>query len=113
APNTTIDSGPTSPSGNATPAFTFSSSESGSTYECRVDGGSWSPCPSPFTTPSLADGSHTFDVRGADQAGNTDSTPASHTWTVDLTAPDTTIDSSPSSPSNDTTPTFDFTSSEP
>ena len=113
APNTTIDSGPSSPSGNATPTFVFSSSEPASTFECRVDGGSWASCTSPYTTAALADGSHTFDVRATDQAGNTDGTPAGHTWTVDVTAPDTTLDSSPPSPSNDTTPTFDFSSSEP
>src|SRR4029079_7731033 len=113
APDTTIDSSPASPSGNATPTFDFSSSEAGSTFECRLDGGSWNSCTSPHTTAALTDGSHTFDVRATDQAGNTDTTPASHTWTVDLTAPNTSIDSTPSSPSNDTTPTFDFSSSEP
>ncbi|MFL5755950.1 MAG: chitobiase/beta-hexosaminidase C-terminal domain-containing protein, partial [Chloroflexota bacterium] len=112
APNTTIDSGPANPSGNATPSFAFSSSETGSTFECRTDGGSWSPCTSPHATGSLGDGSHTFDVRAVDAAGNTDASPASDTWTVDLTAPNTTIDSSPSSPSNDTTPAFTFSSSE-
>ena len=113
APNTTIDSSPASPSGNPTPSFSFSSSESGSTFECRIDGGLWSSCTSPHTTAALADGSHTFDVRATDAAGNTDGTPASHTWTVDLTAPNTAIDSAPSSPSNDTTPTFNFSASEP
>src|SRR5207244_16086 len=108
APNTTIDSSPSDPSGNATPAFTFSSSEAGSSFECRVDGGSWSSCTSPHTTASLTDGSHTFAVRATDPAGNTDGSPATRTWTVDLTAPNTTIDSTPSGPSNDTTPTFTF-----
>ena len=106
APNTTIDSSPSDPSGNTTPSFSFSSSESGSTFECRVDGGSWSSCTSPDTiSPALSGGSHTFDVRATDAAGNTDATPASYTWTVDLTAPNTTIDSSPADPSNNTTPT--------
>ena len=114
APNTTIDSSPTDPSNNTTPSFTFSASEPGSTFECRLDGGSWSPCTTPKTvSPALGAGSHTFDVRATDQAGNTDATPASYTWTIDLTAPNTTLGSSPNDPSNNTTPSFSFSSSEP
>src|SRR6266542_3392214 len=90
APNTTVDSAPADPSNDATPTFAFSSSETGSTFECRVDGGGWSSCTSPHTTAALGEGSHTFDVRATDQAGNTDASPASYTWTVDLTAPQTT-----------------------
>ena len=57
--------------------------------------------PAPARTPispALSGGSHTFEVRATDQAGNTDATPASHTWTVDVTAPNTTIDSDPGRP---------------
>ena len=113
APNTTIGSSPNDPSNNTTPSFSFSSSEPGSTFECRLDGGSWSGCTSPDTvSPALAAGSHTFDVRATDAAGNTDGTPASYTWTVDLTAPNTTIGSTPADPSNNTTPSFTFSSNE-
>src|SRR5207244_8754043 len=109
----TIDSNPSDPSGNSTPSFTFSSSESGSTFECRVDGGTWTSCTSPETiSPALTAGSHTFQVRATDTAGNTDATAASYTWTVDLTAPNTTIDSNPSDPSGNTTPSFSFSSNE-
>src|SRR5439155_17095340 len=114
APNTTIDSSPSSPSNNTTPTFTFSSSESGSTYECRIDSGSWSTCSSPDTlSPALSEGSHTFQVRATDQSGNTDPTPASYTWAVDLTAPNTSIDTAPGDPSNDTSPSFSFSATEP
>src|SRR5439155_21835013 len=84
-----------------------------SSFECPVDGGSWSSCTSPHTTSSLAEGSHTFEVRATDPAGNTDGSPASSTLTIDLTAPDTTIDSNPSDPSGNATPAFTFSSSEP
>jgi hypothetical protein len=113
APNTTLDSGPANPSSNTTPTFTFSASEPGSSFECRIDGGGWSSCTSPHTTAALGAGSHTFDARATDPAGNTDGTPASQTWTIDLTAPNTTIDSAPPALDNDATPTFTFSSSEP
>src|SRR5205814_6523019 len=91
----------------------FSSTEAGSTFECRVDGVSWAPCASPDTlSPALAQGSHTFDVRSTDTAGNTDPTPVSSTWTVDTTAPQTTIDAQPPNPDNDPAPSFQFSSSE-
>src|SRR5205823_14237635 len=83
-----------------------------SPYDWRGGGGCWSSCSRPNGLAALGAGSHTFDVRAADQAGNTDGTPASYTWTVDLTAPDTTIDTHPADPSNDTTPSFAFSSSE-
>src|SRR5439155_2321343 len=62
---------------------------------------------------ALGEGSHIFDVRATDVAANTDPTPASYTWAVDLTAPNTTIDSAPGDPSNDATPSFSFSASEP
>ena len=93
-PDTTIDSGPSEPTGDATPSFEFSS-EPGATFECRVDTDDFSSCSSPETVAALTDGSHTFEVRATDQVGNTDPTPATRSFTVDTTPPDTTIDSGP------------------
>jgi hypothetical protein len=112
APQTTIDSGPSGPTNDATPTFSFSSSEPGS-FECRIDSGSYGACSSPNTITSLADGSHTFDVRAIDVYGLADPTPASRTFTVDTVPPDTTIGGGPTGASNDPTPTFSFTSSQP
>ncbi|HLO34183.1 MAG TPA: Ig-like domain-containing protein, partial [Anaerolineales bacterium] len=44
-------------------------------------------CSSPAAYSSLVNGPHTFQVRATDAVGNTDSTPASRTWTVDTIAP--------------------------
>ncbi len=87
APNTSIDSSPSDPSNATGPSFTFSSSEGGSTFECRLDGGSWSACTSPKSYAGLTQGSHTFEVRATDTAGNTDATAASFTWALDTTDP--------------------------
>ena len=50
APDTTIGSGPTGPTNDTTPTFAFTASESGSTFQCHVDTGSWATCTSPWTT---------------------------------------------------------------
>jgi hypothetical protein len=86
-PETTIDSGPQDPAGGSA-QFVFSSSESGSTFECSLDGEAFSSCTSPKDYTDLAEGEHTFEVKATDSANNADTTPASHTWTVvDATAP--------------------------
>jgi hypothetical protein len=87
APQTTIDSGPSGPTSDSTPTFAFSSSETGSTFACKVDSGSFAPCSSPHTTAALTDGAHTFEVKASDQAGNTDASPASRSFTLDTGAP--------------------------
>ena len=118
APDTTISGGPSGivTTGNA--SFTFSSSETGSTFECRIDAGSWGSCSSSKAYSGLADGSHTFDVRATDTAGNTDASPASRTWAVaaaappDTTPPDTTVTGGPSGSVTTGNASLTFTSSE-
>src|SRR5262249_38119393 len=105
---TTIGSGPADPTNNTTPAFGFSSTEPNSTFECKVDSGSFAGCSSGFITPPLGEGLHTFSVRATDPAGNTDATPATQTFTVDTTPPDTTL-TPITSPTNNPKPSFAFT----
>jgi hypothetical protein len=81
-PDTTIDSGPAGTVTSTTADFTFSSSETGSGFECRLDAGPWASCTSPKSYASLAVGGHTFEVRATDAAGNADPTPATRSWTI-------------------------------
>jgi uncharacterized repeat protein (TIGR01451 family) len=112
APDTTLVSLDGNPTNDNTTDFTFSSSESGSTFECRVDGGAWAPCTSPYATAALADGSHTLEVRATDRAGNTDTTPAARTWIVDNVEPDTTLVALDGALTNDATADFTLTAGE-
>lgn len=75
APNTTIDKQPKKRSPKKKAKFKFSSSEQGSKFECRLDGGAFKSCSSPFKA-NVAFGKHRFQVRATDPAGNTDPTPA-------------------------------------
>ena len=90
-PDTSIDSGPANPTNGQDPSFAFSGGPGGVSFECRLDGGSWSACVSPKGYTGLAAGSHTFEARAQDGAGNFDPTPAAQTWTIDLTAPSSAI----------------------
>ena len=97
APETTITSGPSTPTNVAKASLAFASSEEGSSFACALDGAELTTCGSEATY-IVEDGSHTLAVVATDAAGNTDSTPASHTWTVDTVAPATTITAGPSGP---------------
>jgi N-acetylglucosamine-6-sulfatase len=81
-PQTKIDSGPSGPTNNPTPVFTFSSSKPGSSFACRIDSSPFAPCKSPRSIAQLAMGAHTFRVRATDAGGTTDPTPASRAFTV-------------------------------
>ena len=103
APTTSVDSRPPALSSSSSASFTFSGTDVGGSgvagFQCRLDStqaADWATCTSPRNLSALADGSHTFEVRAIDQAGNVDATPASSTWTIDTTAPTTSIDSGPS-----------------
>jgi hypothetical protein len=85
-PDTIIDSGPGATTYDPTPTFAFHSTEAGSTVQCKVDGGAFAACTSPKTTVHLGDGSHTFQVRAKDLAGNVDASPASRPFTVKTAA---------------------------
>jgi hypothetical protein len=77
APDTSITS--TFPGGVAkslTVPVAFTSTETGSSFQCALDAGAFASCTSPRST-TVAPGQHTFAVKATDGAGNTDASPAS------------------------------------
>jgi hypothetical protein len=76
---------PANPTNNASPSFTFAASKAGTTFQCALDGAALAPCTAPQGYTALADGAHTFTVRGTDPAGN--SSAASYAFTIDATPP--------------------------
>jgi LPXTG-site transpeptidase (sortase) family protein len=109
-PDTIIDTMPPDPDNDLTPTFTFSSTSPTATFACRMDGSSFAPCSSGDTFGPLDTGTHTFDVRSIDAYGNLDTTPASYTWKIDTTAPDSNIDTKPPAITNNTAGSFTFSS---
>jgi PKD repeat protein len=85
-PDTAItSSGPTGTVTATSASFAFTSSETGSTFQCKLDAGAYAACTSPKGYTGLAAGSHTFSVQAKDAAGNLDATPATRTWTIGTT----------------------------
>src|SRR5204863_524204 len=112
APDTTITAAPPAVSNSSSASFSFTATEAGSSFACQLDASAFALCVSPQSDSGMANGSHTFQVRATDPAGNTDPTPASYTWTVDTTAPDTTITAAPPARSNSSSASFSFTSTK-
>jgi len=132
-PETTIVSRPPDPTTSPAASFTYASNEPGSSFQCKLDGGSFSSCSSAgITYTGLGEGAHTFQVRAKDPSDNVDATPAGYSFQVVLTgsaippaagplltpkskaaktAPNTTI-AKQGTRFHDRTPTFRFSSSK-
>ncbi|MFL5346513.1 MAG: kelch repeat-containing protein [Hyalangium sp.] len=113
APETDLIAAPLSITNRTMAAFAFNSNEPGGSFECSVDAAPFNPCTSPQVYPSLAEGSHTFQVRGRDSAGNLGQKLASHAWSISRAAPQTNIIAAPLPFTYQTTAVFFFDSSEP
>jgi plastocyanin len=133
-PQTTIKTKPADPTNSSTVEFTYESNEPGSTFECKMDGESFTACASTGKTyTGLGEGLHTFQVRATDPSLNTDESPAGYSFSVVLpvtqpevtppkveppptvepppaVAPNTTITFKPKAKTKDRTPTFKFKS---
>jgi len=82
APDTKIDKAPPKKTKKKMAKVQFSSTEAGSTFQCKLDKGAFAPCSSPLTLKKLKVGRHTLQVVAVDAAGNTDATPATAQWKV-------------------------------
>jgi hypothetical protein len=86
-PAPVISSQPSDPSAVKSATFTYTDTQSGVTFECQLDGGSYANCPGGSKTYSkLADERHTFRVRAAAGTSKT-SAGSTVSWTVDTTPP--------------------------
>lgn len=113
-PDTQLLSGPSGASSSTGASFSFASSDAGggATFQCALDGGAMADCTSPHSVANLSEAPHTFEVRVRDAVGNLDPTPATRTWIVDLSAPDTMVSSGPSGTVPAASAVFSFTSTE-
>jgi len=98
APDTIVMSGPPVLINLNAAGFVFGSTEIGSTFECKVDQGTFAACGSTTNILNVLDGSHILHVRAIDSAGNIDQTPAVYSWTVDTIPPIAAIAGTPQSP---------------
>jgi len=105
---------PADPTGDTTPSITFTVEDAtAATTECKVDGGEFAFCESPFTTDELTDGPHTIIVQATDAAGNVSDPNGSVTFTVDTTAPNVEITAQPPAFTNVDSFVFEFSTSDP
>jgi large repetitive protein len=80
---TTLDaSGPSGTTTATSASFAFSPNETGSKFECSLDGAPFAECASPKEYSGLSAGNYEFRVRSIDRTGNIDGSPESRTWTV-------------------------------
>jgi MYXO-CTERM domain-containing protein len=85
--DTSILTGPRTPSPSATAEFSFSSNKTPVTFDCSLDMGPFTACTNPVTFSGLSDGQHRLEVRARTATNELDTTPASYLWTVDTVAP--------------------------
>jgi Ca2+-binding RTX toxin-like protein len=88
-PDTTITDRPAGTTTATSASFAFTGSDDSSppsalAFECRLEGqdDDFVQCSSPQIYTGLISGTHTFEVRAIDLAGNADTTPARHTWVI-------------------------------
>jgi Ca2+-binding RTX toxin-like protein len=80
-PDTQITGSPKAKTKKKQASFSFTSTEPGSTFQCKLDDDPFAACSSPFED-KVKKGKHHFEVRAVDAVGNVDPTPATYDWKV-------------------------------
>jgi|GEM_PF-510213 len=109
-PDTLIILAPADPSQSTTASFGFDATvDDVAGYWCALDPpvgppapGDYVACEAVMTWEGLAEGPHALWVFVVNEAGTADPTPASHRWTIDLSAPETEIVAGPPGVTADT-----------
>jgi hypothetical protein len=78
-----LTAGPPALSDQTSASFSFTDAESGVSFQCALDGGAFAACSSPGRYSGLGAGTHSFQVRALDAAGNL-SAATWYLWTVQL-----------------------------
>ncbi len=110
APDAPVVSGPTGPSPDSAPVFTFTG-EAGTTAGCRYvlagsPPGALTACTSPTTAALAGDGSWTLEVQLTDAAGNVSLFASSSSYLLDTTAPVAPVVTPPAPIGRDRLPTW-------
>jgi len=113
--DTTIVTGPHGRSGTRAFTFRYFSPSRLATYECRLDRGGavgrWRACDGQTRVVGpLRDGDYVFRVRGTNEHGRTDPTPASRAFSIHTTGPPVIVDSGPAAHLTDRSVTLRFSS---
>jgi hypothetical protein len=110
-PVVTLTATPSRPSNSSAATFFFTANKPATSFECKLDGAAFVSCASPQAYGGLADGTHTFAVKGTAIGGTGPATV--YTWTIDTTGPTAAITQKPGDPTNSRAASFTFASSEP
>jgi outer membrane protein OmpA-like peptidoglycan-associated protein len=81
-----VGAAPASITSSTAATFSFSETKPGVSFQCSLDGATWTTCTSPVTFSGLAGGPHTLLLRAVDDAGNI-SAGTQYAWTVQSTPP--------------------------
>src|SRR5215207_8310377 len=87
SPQVDILSGPSGPTADPTPSFSYTLVDEGAGFECRLDEAAFSACPvGEVSLAQLPEGEHTFEVRSK---ADPEAPAAESTFVLDTSPPDT------------------------
>lgn len=115
-PGTAITFEPPPITGAQNATFSFTSTVTPATFQCRIDSGSFTSCSSGQSFGPLAYGQHTFSVRSIDAFGHVDSSPPSYAWQICSgcdSLPKTEITGEPAPLTNSASASFSFVADDP